>query len=104
MSDPVVWGSAVVALVVGIGPSIASAVKGLLSRRDGVVAVDGLVRSAEIPSRYRWTEQEIASLQWATAHVPEGTTVAEFLAKMYADDMVSETCVLILSPAKAVTE
>ena len=98
MSDPfLIVGVAGLAAAVA-GPYAMSVVARL---RGGVARVS---TTALVPSRYRWTGQEIDALKWACTQIPESVTVPEFLAKMNADDMVCETCVNLLSPVKGVTK
>ncbi|CAB4177815.1 hypothetical protein UFOVP1004_7 [uncultured Caudovirales phage] len=94
MNDPVLWlAIAGLAGVLGV-PYLAP-----LFRRSTSVVLAG--KAVGVPSRYRWTEQEVASLKWAAAHLPASITVTEFLSKMYVDDMVGETCVELLTPKES---
>lgn len=98
MNDPVLWiavgGLAVVLAVSYVVP--------YFRRSLPAITASASKQPAMVPSRYRWTEQEVTSLKWAAANLPASITVTEFLSKMYVDDMVSETCVLLLSPEKEV--
>lgn len=100
MSDPVLWLGVGGLAVATLGPLVVQAV-GKIRGKATLIAAS--VPAKGVPSRYRWTEQEVDSLKWAAAHLPASITVTEFLSKMYVDDMVGETCVLLLSPVKEVT-
>lgn len=100
MSDPVLWlGVGGLAAVV-LGPYAVQLI-GKIRGKAAVVAASVPVN--EVPSRYRWTEQEVDALKWAAHHLPASITVTEFLSEMYVGDMVGETCVLLLSPVKEPT-
>lgn len=109
MNDPVLWVCVAVLAAVFAAPLVKRLVAAIPSvsrpAPASVVVQTAVNQSTEfVPSRYRWTLQEIDSLKWASAQIPETVTVSEFLDQMAIDDMVGETCVKLLSPAKAVAE
>ena len=98
MSDPVLIVGVVGLAAAVAGPFVLVAVARL---RGGVASVPA---PALVPSRYRWSGQEIQSLGWAVDQLPADVTLAGFVTRMNADDMVSETCVALLSPEKGVAK